>query len=177
MADLDCNGEADGFAGMAPYLWIAKNWRMYLHHPDSLEKFPVDECNTGHHASGIYFLWDVNGSLLYVGRSGSIGVRIFQHRCESMAPAFAFSYFPVEGYKRRQLYLDKIESAYIHALTPAFNTQYRNQSWELLDTVAAAVRAEWAEAHKHPPIMYVVNARGDTQSRAPYAIQPEHLCN
>lgn len=149
--------ELDGFDGLAPYLWIAKNFGLYLHAPDALEKRRMGDY-AGSDYAGIYFLWDVNGSLLYVGLSHGIGARLTQHTRAGEIPAWAFSCFPIHGVERRSLFLKAIESAYIHALEPAFNVKRQRVHGALMAPLEAAVQKTWAPilAWKHPEIVYVI---------------------
>lgn len=152
--------EVDGFDGLAPKLWIAQNWRLYLHRPEDLEKRRLSDADDFNHA-GIYFLWDVNGSLLYTGLSVNIAARMFQHSKKDEIPAWAFSSFRVDGWQRRKFYFVGIESAYIHALRPAFNVKYDARGFAALEPLKVAIQEAWADAleWKCPPLLRVMAAR------------------
>lgn len=144
----------DEFDGLAPLTWFERNSASYVHDPISLEKFSPEDSRR-HSAPGIYFLWDINSSLLYVGQSAQVGGRIWQHIDGASMPIYAFSYFEVAGHRRRHLFLNDVESAYIHALQPAFNLQYRPPRWDVHAALVDAIRVAWRDviATKHPPVV------------------------
>ena len=131
----------------------------YVVPPEALPKYDPNELDQHFAVSGVYFLWDINGSLLYAGLSESVGGRIDQHLTAGRIPIWAFSYLRVYGQQRRKLYLSSIESAYILALEPAFNSQYRGGD-EGTEDMTRAVQKEWREVieQRHPPLVWTAKA-------------------
>ncbi len=144
---------------MAPIDWLDRNFASLCADIQALDKFPRSEPD-GHRDAGIYFLWDINGSLLYVGKSVEISRRMCKHIDDGAIPFAAFSYMPVRGHFLCSLFLLDIETCYILALEPTHNSQFRppkQDRWAVKLRKMIAEKSAEVIAEKRPPFVRVVS--------------------
>ena len=114
--------------------WMDENWRDYVCHAADLKRYPM--ADKVPHGSGVYFIWDDSGALLYVGQSTGLRPRICQHR--RMPGAAYWSYIPLNSWGAAE----QVEGCYIRALGPLLNKGTTIRMWPgHQDMVAAIVEA------------------------------------
>lgn len=115
--------------------WLSSVWESYLIGPDDLTLIPaIDDVNV---ICGIYFLWDAEGALLYIGQSIDVPNRLISHSRYGQSHAF------VSAIEVKAAALDEIESAYIFALTPPNNRKYSQTGWCLHDSMVERIKNAW----------------------------------
>jgi len=150
------------FGGLAPIVWMDRNFPSLCVDVAALDKYPRSEPD-GHNDAGIYFLWDINGSLLYVGKSVEISRRMWKHIEDGAIPFAAFSYMPVRGHHLGKLFMLEIETCYILALEPTHNAQFRpgrQDGWAAALRTMIAKKSAEVIAQKRPPFVRVVRVDG-----------------
>ena len=113
--------------------WLSKHWRDFVVTPDALHDSPGD------HGCGLYFLWDADDSLLYVGQSRELRTRVRNHLRFGTKHALA-TFLPLPP-----PLLDCIEYAYIYALTPPQNKKFADVGWAPMSDMSAVIDAAWGE--------------------------------
>lgn len=99
---------------------------------DELRKLPV--ATAGAVFSGVYFLWDADQELAYIGQSRDIGRRLLRHQVEPPAPFQTATYMRIQAPWQlaiEQLYIQKYGQPRLDGMRP------RIESY-----VPATVRAE-----------------------------------
>ena len=117
--------------------YLAKEWPSYIVGPDlEVVRFgashPVD--------AGVYFMFDDDSRLIYIGQSLGISLRLAQHHWAGRRCAgFGAVSVPWPLFR-------SIETAYIHALEPPLNRKYlRPECPDVHEQIVEAIRAKWAE--------------------------------
>lgn len=98
--------------------WVERNW-VDLHVPATelwARRIPRNDVTTIE--SGVYFLYDRDGDLLYVGMSVAIQNRIVAHCRQWLIPFTHVSWILVHEYV-----MERLEASYIHNLLPPYNVK------------------------------------------------------
>lgn len=106
-------------AGLSPAAWLAINWQRFYIPPSEIKPLrrydPHQDLGDGW---GVYFLFDINDALLYVGQSLYFENRLSDHFYKSPLPFVGYSLLPVPG-----LYITAVESYYINRERPVYNSK------------------------------------------------------
>lgn len=104
---------------IVPIEWLRQNFSRFVYEQNFIlaNAFPYQWMD-GPHSCGIYFLIS-GGKIIYVGRSNYIRTRLRQH----LDTAVEFThYWCFDGVP--SIFLDDVESYYIHSLRPELNIKY-----------------------------------------------------
>lgn len=113
--------------------WLNERWADFAVSPDGTSD------SIGEHGCGIYFLWDQDDALLYVGQSLSMAARVLNHSRYGTKHATAtFLEVPPP-------LLDYIEYAYIQALRPPINGKYLAMQWDKREDLEKLITLKWGE--------------------------------
>ena len=104
---------------LVPIEWLRRNFHSFVHSPELiLERAEPYEWMAGPHSRGIYFLI-LDNKIVYTGKSIYIRTRLRQHLDAEMEFTHFWCFDGVP-----ELFLDEVESYYIHLLRPTFNRKF-----------------------------------------------------
>jgi hypothetical protein len=128
-----------------PGQWLEINWPTLVRGPMELALHPysggrphdMPDCG-----GGLYFLW-LDGGLNYIGQTGDLVARLFQHWRRRAIPFNGYSFIAC-----RDGVYQKLEPAYIEALTPARNYRMPPRQMDSHDFAVDAIREAWKDLER-----------------------------
>lgn len=124
-----------------PHYWLGKRWKDYVHTAEWLEL--VERSADVPMSAGVYFLWDADGGLQYVGASCHVQNRVAQHIWARRIP---FRYYSVIEADADIAAL--VEMVYICALRPVYNRTFGPVRWSGHERMARLIRRLWRHNYR-----------------------------
>ena len=131
-------------AQLVGYDYLLKNWREFVVRPQDMRRYKTSELSSTLFCGGLYFLY-LGDELRYIGKSVQLGQRLSKHAYQRHMDFDSFSVLEIDVPDAAH-FLEHVEHAYIHALTPPENMSYLARGFKNEEKMRQMIREAWAIA-------------------------------
>lgn len=124
-------------------------WPRYVIAPDQMDRYEGRLAEHGVGGAGVYFLWDEEHALLYVGTTLALDTRLLAHHRGRKIPYTAYSFLEVEPHPIINL-AEWVEGAYIDALEPPYNSRRGRCEFLGRKLMLERITAAWEACRFYP---------------------------